>query len=219
MSVNISKNGIILSNENISDNILLNSATLTGKNGSIVSNGITTGIHNGTSGWNEAYWPCSISASGNPLNGKVISISLDFMCTDISKISAMWFGFGTFNSSGGRVGDTNIGVNQYTILNGTMANNIWCRIGYVYTIPTTWTTEAATYRLQIKTSSGADGAIMYHRKIKIELGNHPTPYSICPADVGNIIYNNNLSENYQSEYNISTKIGKNYIQAKQIIEI
>ena len=219
MSVSINKNGVLYITGKTSDNILLNSATLTGKNGSTVSNGFTTGIHNGTSGWNEAYWPCSISASGNPLNGKVISISLDFMCTDISKISDMWFGFGTFNSSGGRVGDTNIGVNQYTVINGTMANNVWCRIGYVYTIPTTWTTEAATYRLQIKTSAGANGAVMYHRKIKVELNNYPTPYSICPSDIGNMVIDNNLNENYGSEFDSLAKIAENYVQSKEIIEI
>lgn len=217
MGTKINKNGIIsVSGTSINSNMLLNSATLTGKNGSIIENGITTGIHNGTSGWNEAYWPLNQSASGNPLNGKTITISLDFKTTDISKIASMFYGFGTFTSGNARLGDTNIAVNTYTVINGTMANNQWCRIAYTYTIPTTWTQDTAYYyKIQIKTNSGADGAIMYHKRIKIELGNTPTPWTLCPNDA-NSISNHNIVE-YSSI--TPAKFGKDYIQVAEIIEI
>ena len=185
MSVQIEKNSIIkVGGNGICENILKNSATLTGKTASTTFNGITTGQHNGTSGWSEAYWPCSISASGNPLSGKICTISLDFMTTDISKISSMYFGFGTFNSSGNRVADLNVAVSSYTVMNGTLSNNTWCRISNTFTIPSTWATEASTYRLQIKTSSGANGASMYHKRIKVELNDYPTNWTMCNDDVG-----------------------------------
>jgi hypothetical protein len=194
----------------------LNSATLTGKNGSISEDNVTVGIHNGTSGWSEAYWQCNISASGNPLNGKTCTISLDFKTTDITKIGAMFFGFGTWNSST-RVGDLNIAVSTYKVLNGTMANNTWCRISNTFTVPTTWTTEALTYRLQIKTNSGAEGAIMYHKRIKVEMNSFPTPWTICPNDIG-FTSNYGITE-YQDCYNPSiTKILENNIKVTEIIE-
>lgn len=217
MGLSINKNGVInTSGTSINPNMLLNSATLTGKNGSTVANGITTGIHNGTSGWNEAYWQINQSASGNPLNGKLVTISLDFMTTDITKTTAMYYGFGVWNSSNSRVSDMNITVSSYTVLNGSLVNNQWRRIAYTLTVPTTWTDSGATtYRLQIKTAAGADGAIMYHKRIKIELGNTPTPWTLCPNDA-NSISNHNIVE-YD---NITpVKFGKDYIQATEILEI
>jgi hypothetical protein len=219
MGLFINKNGVIsASGTGINTNLLLNSATLTGKNSSIVENGITTGVHNGTSSWSEAYWPLSVSASGNPLNGKNITISLDFKTTDISKIAGMYYGFGTFSSTNSRLGDTNIAVNTYTVINGTMANNQWCRIAYTYTVPTTWTQDTAYYyKIQIKTNSGADGAIMYHKKIKIEMGNYPTVWTICPNDANNISSHGFVE--YNQSFNSPAKFGNSYIQATELIEI
>jgi len=222
MGLSIYKTGIIQSTGNtIPDNILLNSATLTGKSGSTVYNNITTGTHTGTSGWNEAYWPCSISAVGHPLSGKTLTISLDFMCTDISKIGAMYFGFGMWNASGSRIGDTNIAVSSYTVINGTRANNTWCRMYNTFTVATSWsTTDGATYRLQIKTAAGAEGATMYHKRIKIEQSSYPSMWTISNADVSNININKGFIENLSfNNPVIPAKVGTDYIQAMEIIEI
>lgn len=214
MGVGFSKNGIVnISGTNISDNILLNSATLPGKNGSTIEDNITIGTHNGTSSWSEAYWPCSVSASGNPLNGKTVTISLDFKCTDVSKIGGMIFGFGTWNSSNTRVSDLNIYVSSYTVIDGIMSNNMWCRISNTFVVPTSWTGESYTYRLQIKTNSSAEGAVMYHKKIKVELNTSPTPWIISSTDIGFIPSNSLI------ELNNKASIGKDFILNKEIIEI
>ena len=218
MGVNITKQGIITSSgSTVNDNLLLNSATLTGKNGSTVSNNITTGTHNGTSGWSEAYWPISQSASGNPLSNQQVTISLDFKTTDTSKTGAMYFGFGEWNSANSRVADMNIAVSTYTVISGTMANNQWCRIAYTLTVPTTWTTDAATYKLQIKTAAGAEGAVMYHKRIKVELGNKPTAWTISSSDAGFKV-NGAFCENIEASF-IPAKIGSDWIQSSEIIEV
>lgn len=220
MGSKIIKQGIVsASGDGIRGNILLNSATLTGKNGSTVYNNITTGIHNGTSGWNEAYWPCSISAANNPLSGQKITISLDFMCTDISKISAMYYGFGIWNSSGTRVADTNLAVSSYTVLDGSRENNKWCRMYYTYAIPTDWTTSGSAYRLQIKTAAGAEGTTMYHKRIKVEICNYPTPWVISDSDY-NFVKQVGLIENqnYDTPF-INAKIANDWITVQDFIEI
>ena len=220
MGLKVNKNGIIsASGSGNNPNMLLNSATLTGKNGSTVENGITIGTHNGTSGWNEAYWPLNQTAVNNPLNGKTVTISLDFMTTDTSKTAAMYYGFGVWNSSNSRVSDMNVTVSSYTVVNGTMANNKWCRIAYTLTVPTTWTDSGATtYRLQIKTAAGADGAVMYHKRIKIELGNTPTPWCVCPNDAG-FTSNHGFVEYTKCYDNSPAKFGNDYVQATELIEI
>lgn len=188
MSVSFYKTGTVLCDgDQVRKNLLLNSLELTGRTSSYIdSNGFTVGQHNGISGWSEAYWPLSISASGHPLSGKTLTISLDFMTNDITKTSGMFFGFGMWNSSS-RIGDSNLSVSSYSILSGEITNNTWSRIYYVYTVPTTWsTTDGVTYRLQIKTNSSANGAIMYHKAIKIEEGSTPTAWIPNENDYGHI---------------------------------
>ena len=220
MGVSVNKNGTIIApGSSIGENILLNSATLAGKNGSTTKDGITTGIHNGGTSWSEQYPRCSISAVGNPLNGQQVTISLDFKCNDVSKISTMYFGFATFNSSGARTADMNITVSGYTVIDGTRSNDQWCRMAYTLTVPTSWTsTTASTYNLQIKTDTNASGVVMNFKKIKIELGNKPTPWTPCSNDY-NIKADLGLAESIDLLPTPHAKLGTDWISCTELLEI
>lgn len=220
MGLSVNKNGIINApGTSIGENILLNSATLAGKNGSTTKDGITTGIHNGGTSQSEQYPKCSISAANNPLNGQQVTISLDFMCNDASKIGTMYFGFATFNSGGGRTADMNITVSSYTVIDGTRESNKQCRMAYTLTVPTSQTsTAAATYNLQIKTDTNASGVIMYFKKIKIELGNKPTPQTPCPNDY-NIKADLGLAESIDLLPSPHTKFGTDQVSCAELLEI
>ena len=218
--MSILKQGIItVSGNNINDNILLNSATLTGKDDSIINNNITTGVHTGISGWKENRWSCSLDALNNPLSGKKITISLDFMCTDISKINAMVYGFGIIDNSNTRLSDVNLYVSSYSILDGSIANNTWSRIYYVYTIPTDWATNGTKYILQIKTNSNANGITMYHKRIKVEISDHPTPWCISSSDYSFTQKNGFIENQNYNNPDINTKIGNGWIACSNFNEI